>query len=73
VILLVAAIGLMTANKWGRTMAAIVVGVRVAVASWAVLTHHSGGILTMSLLTILISVFVLWSLYGNEVADDYFS
>jgi hypothetical protein len=73
VILLVAAMGVMTASQKGRTVAAVVIGVRVAVASWAILTHHSGGIFTTSVLTILISVFVLWSLYGNEAADDYFS
>ena len=58
--------------NWARWAVAIVLGVRVAVAGWWLITHLDGGIHWNAILSIAFAVFILWALFGNKESSDYF-
>ena len=58
--------------NWARWAVAIVLGIRVAVAGWWLITHLDGGIHWNAILSIAFAVFILWALFGNKESSDYF-
>mgnify|MGYP001820093162 FL=1 len=58
--------------NWARWAVAIVLGVRVAVAGWWLITHLDGGIHWNAILSIAFAIFILWALFGNKESSDYF-
>ena len=66
------AMRLMSGSRGARGLVAFVMGLRIAFASWAMLAHHGGGVFGTSAVTIVIALFVLWALYGNQASEDYF-
>jgi hypothetical protein len=72
-ITIIVARGVMTGASWARLIVAIVQGLRMAGAVILMLVHHEGGYLASGLVTLFVGVFVIWALYGNEAADDYFT
>jgi hypothetical protein len=72
VLLLVVAAGLMRGSRGWRTFVAIVVGIRMALALWVMLFHHTGAFTDTGVVTLLIGAFVLWALYGHDRSEEYF-
>lgn len=72
VLLFLVAGGIMRGSRGFRLFVAVVMGLRIASAAALMLIHHTGGYLYQGLITVLISVFVLWALYGHQPSDDYF-
>ena len=71
-ILVAVAMRLMAGSRGARTLIALVMGLRIAFASWAMLAHHGGGVFGISAVTIAIALFVLWALYGHQASEEYF-
>lgn len=67
------AVALQQGSRGARNLVGFVQMLRVGVAIWAVVTHHAGGFLASSIVTIALGLFVLWALYGNERSDAYFA
>lgn len=65
--------GVMAGAEWARLFVTIVLGIRMAAAVALMLVHSGGGYVFSGLWTLLVGAFVIWALYGNEPADDYFS
>lgn len=63
---------IMRGGRGARALVAIVMSVRIAAAAWAMLSHHGGGVFGTSVVTMVISLFVLWALYGHAESDAYF-
>jgi hypothetical protein len=65
--------GVMSGIKWARVAVAIVVGLRVAVLTWYMLTHLGAGAFTWStVISMAIGLFVLWALYGKDESVAYY-
>ena len=65
--------GGMSGVKWARLAVGIVVGVRLAVLSWFMLTHLGNGAFTFSTVVALaLALFVLWALYGKDESEAYY-
>lgn len=73
VLLFLVAGGIMRGSPGFRLFVAIVEGIRMASALFAMLYYHDGAVVESGLVTILIGLFVLWALYGNEKADAFFA
>lgn len=58
--------------NWARWAVAVVIGIRVAVAGWWLITHLDGGIHWNAILSIAFGIFILWALFGNKESSDYF-
>ena len=71
-ILLFAAAGLMRGSSGWRLVIAISEGISMAVAVYALVSHHVGGYVYRAVFTLFVGVFVLWALYGNDQSDRYF-
>ena len=72
VVLLVAAMRLMGGSRGARTFVAVVVGIRLALVVWVMLTHHTGGFLWNGIISAAMSLFILWAMYGNDASEAYF-
>jgi hypothetical protein len=72
ILLMVVASGLMSGTRSARAFVAVVMGLRVALAAWTMVTHHTGGLVVGAGMTILIAVLVLWALYGHAESEAYF-
>jgi len=72
IILLWAGNNLLTGNKSARTFVGVVVGIRLVATVVVMLTHHSGGYLSVTLLGAAIGLIALWALYANQASVDYF-
>jgi len=72
VLLFLVASAIMSGAKWARIAVAIVYGIRIAVASWWMITHLGGGFQWNAILQVGVGIFVLWALYGNEQSQEYF-
>lgn len=70
--LFVVGMGILSGSKGFRLFVAIVMGFRIVVSAYWMLTHHAGGYDSAAIVTILIGVFVLWALYGHKESDAYF-
>ncbi len=64
--------GILGGSRGARLVVAIVQALGMGFAIYLLLTHHGGGYTTRSFVTILIALFVLWALYGNDESDEYF-
>lgn len=71
-ILLAAAMNLMGGSRGARTFVAVVVGIRLALVVWVMLTHHTGGFLWNGIIAAAMSLFILWALYGHDASEAYF-
>ena len=58
--------------NWARWAVAVVIGIRVAVAGWWLITHLDGGIHWNAIISIAFGIFILWALFGNKESSDYF-
>ena len=67
------AVALSGGGRGARLLVAIVQGIRIAVATWAIATHHAGGFMTASIVTIALGLFILWALYGNDKSEEFFA
>lgn len=72
VLLLLVASAIMSGAKWARLAVAIVVGIRLAVVAYWLITHIGGAINWNAILSAGIGIFVLWALYGNDRSEAYF-
>lgn len=72
VVLVILAISLMGGSSGARTFVGVVEIIRIGVAAWWIVTHHTGGFMSKGLITIGVGILVLWALYGNEKSDEYF-
>jgi hypothetical protein len=72
VLLVVAAWYLMSGSNGARIFVAVVVGFRLAVLVWVMLTHHTGGTAGHGILSALFAVLILWMLYGDHRSEEYF-
>lgn len=72
-IIALVAISLAGGGRGARFLVALVQGLRVAVATWAIATHHTGGFLTTSIVTIALGLFILWALYGHDESEEFFA
>lgn len=73
VLLAIVAAALLSGAKWARFAVALVEGLRLVFAIWAMIAHLGGGFQWNALITAGIALFVLWALYGNKESDEYFS
>lgn len=65
--------GVLGGNRGARLLVVLAQGIGMALATWLLLTHHSGGYTTRSLITLLIGTFVIWALYGHRESDEWFA
>jgi hypothetical protein len=72
VLLFIVASGLMRGSRGIRVLVAIVEAITMGIALWIMLFHHTGAYLYQGIFTLLVGVFVLWALYGNERSDAFF-
>jgi hypothetical protein len=72
VLLVFAAWYLMSGASGARLVVAIVVGIRLALLVWVMLTHHVGGFLWTGLISAGFGLFILWALYGDDRSEKYF-
>jgi succinate dehydrogenase/fumarate reductase cytochrome b subunit len=71
-LLLAIGFGILNGSRVSRFVVALGQGISMALATWLLLTHHTGGYTSRSLITLLIGVFVIWALYGNDESEAYF-
>ena len=71
-LLFVVASGLMAGRRGIRAFVAIVECLLMGFALYAMLTHHTGAYLYRGLFSLLVGVFVLWALYGNDRSEAFF-
>lgn len=64
--------GIMRGSQGVRAFVAVVEGLRMASALFAMLYYHDGAFVENGIVTILIGIFVLWALYGNDRSDAFF-
>lgn len=72
VLLFYVAAGIMRGRDGARMFVAVVEGLRMATALFAMLYYHDGAFVENGIVTILIGIFVLWALYGNDRSDAFF-
>lgn len=71
-ILLLAASRLMSGSRGARTFVAVIIGIRLALVVWVMLTHHTGGFLWNGVIAAAMALFILWAMYGNDASEAYF-
>lgn len=71
-LLFLVASAIMSGAKWARLATAIVIGLRIAAASWWMITHVGGPLQWNALMSVGIGIFVLWAMYGNDKSEAYF-
>ena len=65
--------GIMSGAGWARIAVAIVVGLRLAVLTWYMLTHLGVGAFTWStIISLALGLFVLWALYGKKESEEFY-
>jgi hypothetical protein len=72
ILLFVVASGLMRGSNGMRIFVAIVEGLSMASAIYALIAYQAGGYVYRAVFSLFIGVFVLWALYGNEESERYF-
>ncbi|MEN8239770.1 MAG: hypothetical protein ABFR53_11295 [Actinomycetota bacterium] len=63
---------LLKGREGARLFVAVVIGLHLAATVWVMLDHGTGGYEFTGLISAAFSLFILWSLYGNERSDEYF-
>ena len=64
--------GVLSGSKGARLLVAIVMGFRIVVSVWWMVTHHAGGFHSAGIMTIGVAIFVLWALYGHKESDEFY-
>jgi hypothetical protein len=65
--------GVLAGAKWARLAVAILVGLRLAALTWVMLVNLGQGAFTwIGLVGVAISLFILWSLYGDDRSIAYY-
>jgi hypothetical protein len=72
VLLFIVASAIMNGLKWARLAVAIVLGLRLAFATYWMIVHIGGGLQWHAILSAGFAIFVLWALYGNKESEAYF-
>ena len=72
VLLAAVASGLVRGSRGFRDFVAVVQGLSMGFAVWTIVIHPGDGYGIRALVSLCISVFVLWSLYGNERSAQFF-
>lgn len=72
VVLFLVASAIMSGAKWARLAVAIVVGIRLAVVTYWLITHLGGAMNWNAIIAAGIGIWVLWALYGNDRSEVYF-
>lgn len=72
ILLLIVGAGIMSGSRGMRTFVAIVEALVMGVALYSMVTHHAGAYLYRGFFTLLVGVFVLWALYGNDRSEAFF-
>ena len=72
VLLFLVASAIMSGAKWARLAVAIVVGIRLVVLSYWLITHIGGGLHWNAIINAGIAIFVPWALYGNDRSQAFF-
>lgn len=73
VLLFAVANGLMRGSRGYRDFVAVAQGLSMGFAVWTIIIHPGAGYGMRALFSLLVSVFVLWSLFGNERSAEYFA
>lgn len=55
-----------------RLFVAVVEAIVMGIALYTMVTHHAGACLYRGFFTLLVGVFVLWALYGNDRSEAFF-
>ncbi len=63
---------LLIGRSGARLLVAIVIGLRLMLTVWTMLTHNTGAISSTGLISAAFSLFILWALYGSERSKEYF-
>ncbi len=66
ILLFLVASAIMSGAKWARVAVAIVLGIRLAFATYWMIVHIGGGLQWNAIVSAGIAIFVLWALYGNK-------
>lgn len=72
VLIVLVAIALMNGAPGARTLVAIVMMLRIAATVFIVATNHTSAYLLVGVLHVLLPLFVLWAMYGNDRSEAYF-
>ena len=72
ILLFVVASGVMRGSNGIRIVVAVVEGLSMASAIYALIAHQAGGYVYRAVFSLFIGAFVLWALYGNEESNRYF-
>lgn len=72
VIVVLAAVALGSGSKGARTLVAAVAVIRIVATVFVVAFAHTNGYLIAGLLHVVLPIFVLWVLYGNDKVEAYF-
>ena len=72
ILLLIVAAGIMSGSKGMRLVVAVVEAIVMGIALYTMVTHHAGAYLYRGFFTLLVGVFVLWALYGNDRSEAFF-
>jgi hypothetical protein len=73
VVLFLVARGLRSGSTGARKIVAVAQVGRMGVAVWMMMSHHTTAVVEASVAYILVGFFVLWALYGNEKAEEFFA
>lgn len=71
-VLFAVASSILSGVKWARLVTAVVVGIRMAISAYWMISHTGGGMQWNALLTIGLGLFVLWALYADDQSEAYF-
>jgi hypothetical protein len=72
ILLFLVASAIMSGVKWARVVVAIVLGIRLAFATYWMIAHIGGGLQWNAILSAGFAIFILWALYGNKDSEKYF-
>lgn len=72
ILLFLAAAGLMRGSSGWRMFVAIIQGIAMGFAVYALIAHNVGGYVYRAVFTLFVGVFVLWALFGNDQSERYF-
>jgi hypothetical protein len=65
-------LGILSGSRVARGIVGFVQVLTVMAAAYLMFTHHTGAFLYQGLITVAVSLFVLWALF-NDRADEYYA
>jgi hypothetical protein len=66
------AFGIMNGNRLARALVGIAMVLRIGFSGYVAFTNHAAGVLTQTVVTIAVALFVLWALYWNNRSAEFF-